>query len=83
MKIHGKDIPVRGSNKRYTQLDDLDWLYEQLQEMSMAELADKMGIEYKSRNVIRHRVEKYFPLEWKLNIVRERKQHKKVKKSTI
>lgn len=77
MKINGKEIPVRGSNKKYRFLDDLDWLYSELLYLSMAEFCEKYNIDYNSRNVVRHRVEKYFPEEWKAKIKRERKRHKK------
>lgn len=80
MKMNGKEIKVRGSNKFYTELDDLDWLFEQLKVKSMAQLADELKIPYTSRNVIRHRVEKYFPQEWKDQIKRERKPHTKSRK---
>lgn len=69
VKINGQVIATRGSNKVYYQLDDLDWLYVQLQTMTMAQLARALGIGRNSRNVIRHRVDRYFPDEWKANIV--------------
>lgn len=48
--------------------------------MSMAELAEELGMSYNSRNAIRHRVEKYFPEEWKNAIKRERRPHTKTKR---
>jgi hypothetical protein len=77
--IQGQEIKTRASSL-YPQLDNLDWLYRQLLERSMAELADDLGIPHNSRNVVRYRVEKYFPEEWKDNIKRERKRHTKVRR---
>lgn len=74
----GVPIPRRGANKKaeYAFLDDLDWLYEQLMEKSMGELAREYNVPY---NCIRHRVVELFPPEWIENIKRQRKFHKKRK----
>lgn len=73
MKIFGSEIKVRGSNKEYTVLDDLDNLYQELLTQSMAQVARKYNV---PANSIRHRVHKYFLPEMLENIKRQRRFHK-------
>ena len=72
MKIFGKEIKKRGANKKYPELDDLDWLYSRLKTMSITQLAKKLEV---PQNSIRHRVFSHFPQEWIDSIVKERKYH--------
>lgn len=74
VKIFGNEITPRGSNRKYTELDDLDSLYTTLLSKSMGELAKETGIPY---NSIRHRVHKYFTQEMIDRIKRDRCFHKK------
>ena len=72
-KIFGERLEfIRNSNKLYTQLDDLDWVYSELKVMSMAQFAEKHKVPY---NSVRHRVHKYFPPEWLSSIKRQRRFH--------
>lgn len=80
MKIHGVEHKLRGSNKKYTFLDDLDALYALLQKKCIKDLADELGV---GSGSIRYRVEQYFPEEWKRKIKRKRKPHKKNVKKKI
>ena len=80
MKIFGRELKVRGSNKIHTILDDLDLLYEELLLYSMAEVAKKYNV---PPNSIRHRVQKYFLPEMKEKIKRERRFHKNNTKGKI
>lgn len=74
----GKPVPRRGSNKRKDLefLDDLDWLYSELQVMSIGQFCKKYDVPY---NCVRHRVVELFPPTWIENIVKERRFHKKAK----
>lgn len=74
MKLYGQEYKIRGANKKYHFLDDLDALYEKLKKTCIKDLADELGV---GSGSIRYRVEKYFPDEWKKNIKRKRKKHKK------
>lgn len=69
MIIKGQQIDKRGCNKKYTQLDNLDWLYEQLDvnrgNKTIAELSKELEI---PQNSIRFRVVNYFPDDWISNI---------------
>ena len=73
MKINGQQLSLRGSNKKYHALDDLDELFAKLKDKSMAQLSKELGV---PANSIRHRVVTYFPQEWIDEIQRERKFHK-------
>jgi hypothetical protein len=70
VKIHGIQHSLRGANKKYYQLDDMDELYEKLQLLSIGALAKELGV---PQNSIRHRVMKYFPPEWIANIKKDRR----------
>lgn len=76
MKIHGQFYKLRGSNKKYTQLDDLDKLYQELQEICVEDYAKKYGI---PANSIMYRVKRYFPADWIAKIVKKRRFHQKKK----
>ncbi len=76
MKQNGNEFFLRGSNKKYHFLDDLDYLYSELQVISIGDLAKKLKVPY---NSIRYRVRRYFPKEWLDNIVKDRKYHLKRK----
>lgn len=78
--LFGSKLDVRGSNKKYPELDDLDTLYNKLLTMSIGQLSKELGVPY---NSIRHRVHKYFTQEMLDKICRQRKFHTKAKKSTI
>lgn len=80
MKIHGKDYKIRGANKKYPFLDDLDYLYSLLKEKCVKDLADELGV---GSGCISYRIDKYFPEEWKKNIKRKRRKHKKNVKKKI
>jgi hypothetical protein len=71
MIIHGKEIPKRGSNKKYFELDNLDNLYQELQKKSIDDLSRELNVPY---NSINWRVTQNFPKEWKNNIVRKRRR---------
>jgi hypothetical protein len=73
VKINGKEIKLRGSNKLYHQLDDLDKLFEMLKEKSIGALSKELGI---PQNCIRYRVFSYFPEEWIAQVKKDRRYHK-------
>ncbi len=75
--LKGQIIHTRGSNKLYEHIDNLDDLYVTLQKMSMAQAAKFYKV---PPNSIRHRVEKYFPQEWKDTICYQREPHKNTRK---
>ena len=68
LKIKGKWVLIRGSNKKHTVLDDIDWLYKQLLTKSRAELAKELNVPY---NSINYRL-RYFSEEQRKLIKRER-----------
>lgn len=70
MKINGQDIVTRPSNKLYHQLDDLDWLFEELKKKTISELAKELDL---PQNSVRFRVMQYFPDDWKKQIKKSRK----------
>lgn len=76
MKIHGIDLKLRGANKLYPQLDDLDSLFEKLKNKSIGKLAKELDV---PQNSIRYRVFKYFPAEWIACIRKDRRYHKNKK----
>ena len=76
VQLFGMELKVRGCNKKHIKLDNLDWLYDQLLQKSMGQLAKEEGIPY---NSIRHRVYKYFTQEMRDKIMRERSFHTKLK----
>ena len=76
-KINGEWITLRGSNKKYPQLDDLDWLYAQLQNKTRVELAKEFNLPYGSINYQL----RYFPEDWMKNIKIQRRPHRKYRRS--
>lgn len=68
-RIFGMVIPGRGSNHRYSELDDLDALYELLKADCVAQVARNLGV---PANSIQYRVNKFFPKEWIQSIVKKR-----------
>lgn len=69
-KIDGQWYKMRGSNHKYTVLDDLDFLFERLKIKSRDELAKELGVPYNSLN---YRIQRYFPEEWIKQIKIKRK----------
>jgi len=71
--FQGNEFRIRGSNKKYHQLDNLDQLHEDLIRESIDEYSKRTGIPY---NCIAYIVKKYFPQEWlddiAINIKRKR-----------
>lgn len=58
MIIDGKEVPRRGSNKKYPELDDVDALYERVRKdqddpICITDLARELGV---PQNSIRHRL---------------------------
>lgn len=74
MKLKGQEYKLRGANKKYQELDDLDSLFELLKTMSITQASKHLGV---PQNSIRYRVFRYFPQEWIDQIVKERKYHKR------
>ncbi len=72
MKFQGVNYQLRGSNKKYPQLDDLDLLFEELKKKSITKLAKELGV---PQNSIRYRVFRYFPAEWLKVVRRDRRYH--------
>lgn len=71
-KLNGTTVLIRGSNQKYTELNDLDWLFEELKHTTRAELAKKLGVPY---NSINYRVHKYFSEEKLKQIIVERRHY--------
>ena len=77
-KINGQWIQVRGSNKKYPILDDLDALFEMLKVKTKMQVAKELGVPFGSLNYI---INKYFPEEW-LKLIRiQRRPHRKYRRS--
>lgn len=76
MKQFGKEFFLRGSNKKYKDLDDLDWLFEQLQIMSIGQFCKKFNYPY---NSVRYRVRRYFTEDQLALIKKDRAFHQKNK----
>lgn len=76
LKQNGEEFQLRNSNHKYFKLDDLDWLYAELQKVSMGELAKRLNVPF---NSIRYRCTRYFSPEQMESIVKERRFHKKKK----
>jgi hypothetical protein len=56
-RINGKTIHPRGSNKKYSQLDDTDAVFEMCTKECPADVARKLGVPY---NSLRHLLVKYY-----------------------
>lgn len=76
MKYKGVEIRTRGANKKYPELDDLDYICKRLEMpngLCITELAKELGV---PQNSIRHRLYKYVDPEWiETKLVKARKYH--------
>lgn len=75
MKREGIYYRLRGSNKKYPELDDLDKLFEALKTMCVEDYARKYGYPPQS---VRWRL-RYFKPEWLEQIVYKKVPHRKLK----
>lgn len=76
-KLNGKFIVPRGSNKKYSQLDDLDEVYNLLLLHCPADVARMKGVPY---NSLRYLIVKYLSPEQQANINWKRQPHSNKKK---
>lgn len=72
-KKDGQEFRVRGSNKKYLQLDDLDHLKELLRINCPADVAKLLEV---PANSVMFTIDRYFTEEEKDNIAWKRKRHK-------
>ena len=73
----GKKFAVRGSNKLYTQLNDLDFIFNELKSKCPADLAKELDVPY---NSLRYIIVTYFTEEEQEQIAWKRRRHTNVKR---
>lgn len=78
-KINGEFILVRGSNKKYPILDDLDALFEILKVKTRVQAAKELNVPYGSLNYQL----RYFSADWMSQIRIQRKPHRKYRRQAV